>query len=519
MENREACEFMRCRRQSPIYAETSCEFSLPDYLGDVRKILLTDAQVRPAGKFSDGDGVELPGIVTYNVIYLDADGEISSAGFSSEYDLKCKYPSEGYCDAFADTELTGYSIRLTGPRKIMAKGNIKCNVKLVESVCATVTGSAFEEGNRVETATRAVNFENIGCSSVLEREYAEPLVKLEGAIADEVKVVYTKAEGRVDSISASEGAVTMKGELRVSAVIKNGDEPAYSVTRSIPVDETVPFDDVKPDSELLGKIGIASAVCSVNADDIGSEVVASVIAELSAIGTCNTRVDLITDAYMTACVTENIYDDMYFTELVAHGKERGGCQGEMLRSEIDAVGLREIVCMNAVAKIDSAEAFDNSITVCGNVQFYGICSTVNDDASSYIGVKIDAPFKQNVKFGCRIPTNSLIEPRVEVHGVCGTVDADKIYGSCDVTVDASVILEGRERVLSSSVAREELPFERRRSTVTVYYPESGETLFGIAKKFHTTSAAIAESNSLSEAVMSGGSDSVLSGVRRLMIYE
>ena len=102
MENKEMRQITRCRRQAPVYAESGCEYLMPDYLPDVRKILMTDAQIRPAGKFTDGDGTEFPGIVTYNVIYLDHEGEIASASFTSEYDLRCKYPTDAYTDAVAE---------------------------------------------------------------------------------------------------------------------------------------------------------------------------------------------------------------------------------------------------------------------------------------------------------------------------------------------------------------------------------------------------------------------------------
>jgi hypothetical protein len=52
----------------------------------------------------------------------------------------------------------------------------------------------------------------------------------------------------------------------------------------------------------------------------------------------------------------------------------------------------------------------------------------------------------------------------------------------------------------------------------VYYPESKESLFSVAKKFHTTSAKIAEDNKLSAETLAGyNKDGTLSGVKKLII--
>ena len=68
------------------HVESTAEYVLPDYLGDVRKILFTSASVRPAGKLVGGDRVECSGIVAYNMIYLDAEDNLSSAEFTSDFD-------------------------------------------------------------------------------------------------------------------------------------------------------------------------------------------------------------------------------------------------------------------------------------------------------------------------------------------------------------------------------------------------------------------------------------------------
>ena len=110
----------------------------------------------------------------------------------------------------------------------------------------------------------------------------------------------------------------------------------------------------------------------------------------------------------------------------------------------------------------------------------------------------------------------IFEPCVSAHAASGTIDTEKVYASCDLTLEIRTAASSSLRVLSTCNARTDLPFAKDGATVTVYYPDRGETLYSIAKRFHTTVASIAEKNSLSEAVMAGDTDAPLAD--KLLIY-
>ena len=86
METKTDVSFTRNIKCADVYTESQADYALPDYLGDVRKILFTEAALRPSGRFAGGDEVEFSGVVVYNVVYLDAENNLSSAEFTSDYD-------------------------------------------------------------------------------------------------------------------------------------------------------------------------------------------------------------------------------------------------------------------------------------------------------------------------------------------------------------------------------------------------------------------------------------------------
>ena len=112
MEYKGSKDFLRCERRGDVYTETSADHSLPDYNGDVRRILYTNAAVHPSGSFENGDSVDFSGIVAYDIVYVDSENRINSASFSSDYDFTVKCNPDGFSSAHADVSVAAYSFRL-----------------------------------------------------------------------------------------------------------------------------------------------------------------------------------------------------------------------------------------------------------------------------------------------------------------------------------------------------------------------------------------------------------------------
>ena len=513
-------EFNKIISHKDVYTDSSAEYILPDYNGDVRKILLTKAEVHPSGKFAEGDEMEFSGIVVYNVVYTDSENKISSVNFTSDYEYAVKCSHEKLKDAYSDTRVANYQIRLIGPRKISAKATLSSSVSVVESEEILVVGSAFEKNSLPEMATAVVKCRNLLSSASVEREYAESVEHLDGAIADEVRIVYCSADVSVDNIEVGNDHLTLFGKLKMMAIISNAEAPAYPVEKTVPIEAEIPFEGISNDMRFIPEITVTSVKGTVNADDTGSDIVMSVIVEFSALAERNDTMELISDAYNTTCVTENTYTDFDYEELCDVVLIRDNFSAEIARDGIDAENIREIVLSDVTAKIESSEIGDEGVLINGEFRFCAITSDINDDGSVlYSSLKISAPYSKNVKINLQNAGNLRANTKVLPKNVSVTLDANNLYVSASVDVFVEVISGKIRRVLSSCDEREELPFEKRGPRVTVYYPSSNETLFSVAKKFHVTSMKLAEDNSLTESVSktSDASEYKLSSIKRLII--
>ena len=65
--------------------EISTEYTLPDYLPDITKLLRVSARVETPSKYINSDSADYDGTIIYNIIYATSDGEIKNAEIKDDF--------------------------------------------------------------------------------------------------------------------------------------------------------------------------------------------------------------------------------------------------------------------------------------------------------------------------------------------------------------------------------------------------------------------------------------------------
>ncbi len=517
MEYKRTNDFQGCRRIGDIYTECGSDYSLPDYNGDVRRILFTDARVYPSGSFDNGDSVDFSGIVTYNMVYSDSENRINSVSFSSDYDFTVKCNEQTYESASADISVASYNMRLIGPRKISAKATVAAGVTITESLDTAPEGTAFETADMPEVECVCVDSFVKRSSESTEREYAEELIRLDGAILDELSVIYSDAECVIDSVSAEEGGAALRGNLRIYALVKNGDEPPFTAEKSIRIDESIPISALMPEQKALARVSVGSVRASINADENGCAVAVSVILDMACESIGNQRIELVTDAYRKDCEVANSFENFVASELVTVISEREEMSSCIPRDNIEVEAPAEIICLRAIPKINSASVSDSVARLAGEIRYNGIIiSDDGDGKTSCHPFKTTVEFEKNVNINCQNSEKLKVLPSVVCCQGSITFDENNICLSSAAHIKLIVTEDINLKVLSRSDIIADSEIDNDASKITVYYPECGEGLFEIAKKFHTTVEKLTEDNSAAVRAMSG--DAVAKAAHKLLIF-
>ncbi len=505
------------RMLSSVGHECTGEYILPDYNTDIKRVLHVGCRTVPSGGFVNGDSLELCGVIVYDVVYLDAEGEITSLDFCTDYSIKVKCDSDKYIDSHAKIDVSSYNIRLSGPRKISARASLQASVHILEQSICEPTGDVFESFEP-QIATETMPVRSAAFSERVEREYAEQICQLDAVIADEVHILRTECVISKCSARIADGSVEHKGEMDVSALIKIDGQVPFLRSISIPISNIIALEGVPADAEVGVDTVVTSMTCNIVPNDDGVSIVASVITDSRAWSFFNTPICLLTDCYLKDRAVENEYVDFSSVEHIDTVPSTEEINAELPITENDIGDIRNFLMMSAVPRVEGTNVSGDSLAIEGQIRFSGIaCQVSEDNSPGYSAVKYDVPFSINVNNNLQNLEGCRVECCVNASDVSAVVDDKGVYLKCILSVTSHLSREHRKRILSSSSALDET-FDVDDSVVTVYYPKDGDTLFDIARRYHTSVDEIAMANRLDESVFASGNIPLgLHGLRKLII--
>jgi hypothetical protein len=398
----------------------------------------------------------------------------------------------------------------------MAKATLESDVRLIENEELVIMGDATGESPELATARTLVR-----CASqhtLGEREYAEPLCNIEGALEDEIEVLFVDAAAKELTVTPDGEGRTLSGGLLVRALIKNADKEPTMYERVIEISEPIDFEYASSDVGTRVGATVTSLVTTVNAEEDGVSVVASLICEYTLYTEGNTDITVVTDGYCTDFAVDNEYGDFYYTELMDTVKLEDEIKGEIMRESCGCEKARAISCATGTLRNVSAHVDGDKLKIEGEIRFSGVaCEENGEGEPTFAAFRLDLPFEKYVNLNCHYSENVRAECTVEVVRADVELDATAVYPSAALATYISLVEDKRVRRLAvSNLSGERLIPEANR--VHVIFPEASDTLFEIAKRYHTTVSHVAAVNALTEeCVSTSAHPSSLFGIKRLII--
>lgn len=509
--------FKQDRILTNIISESSGEYVLPDYKGDVRKILLTKAKAVPTGKYPGQGRVEYVGNVIYSVVYLDGENRLCGVEFSTDYQLDVKCDEENYVDSICHTRVANFNIRLMGPRKFNAKANLESSVNMSETRTLSVEGDAATRDD-AELYSETVS---VGASLIGEtkgREYKESVCDIDGAIEEEVEILLINTEPRVNSVTVRDGEADVLGEVLLTVLISRNEEMPYTVSAKIPISERVSVEGIREGMEATGYMYVTETAPSFTESEEGVTLFAEISVDVEVFASVSEDVVVYRDMYLCDSETENKYGVFTYPTPYEQFSLAENVSLETPVSECGIEKIRNVVYGIASVIPEEINVSEKAVNIKGKIRVSGIACEINEAGGlEYAPIKFDSYVDINANNSCQIKNGNVKNSDIRVRDFCITNDADKIYtsfalelrGSCCGSKDITALISS---FISGSYDK------RDKSEVVVYYPESDDTLFGIAKKYHTTAMDIASANSLTESVFNSmGQTGALSGIKKLII--
>ena len=510
-------EYIIGREINALRCESIGEYALPDYNTDVKKLLSIRTCAFPTGKFVGDDLLEFSGTVGYEVVYLDAENSITHTEFSTDYEAAVRISSDTYCDSDIKTSVSACNVRLIGPRKFSVKCSLDSDVRIAEKRVYAVGGDAFIEYEpEIVSGTAQVFSPVFGVGDV--REISEEITSFDGVIVDEVEVLLCDVTSEIGSVDATESGAAVKGNIKASVLYKNGDDIPKSVEKVIPYSQEIAGDGFLECGALEGYVDITSAKASVNPTEEGVAIAIALSFVPKIYAKKNSEIDIVADAYLKERGSDNEYSEFAYTEHICTERSESNFVGEYHFDDGEIDKIDAIIHSDGTARVDLCEILDSAVKIAGEIKFSAIACQISEDGEyNYLPIKFALPFEHNVNINCQKHDNMRVIPNVSVRDVKMDVSENNLSVSAALFVCISLFSEKRQRCLGASYLTDE-EFRRDESVVTVYYPDASESLFDIAKRFHTSAKSIAEANRLTETVFASQTSAVGGmGIKKLLI--
>lgn len=467
---------IKLEREMKITHDCGGEFTLPDYVPAIGRMLSAECDPAPEGvylKESEGRGVEaeLGGIATFRILYVPEEGGgIHGVTVPCDYDTNVVIgPVSGPVTCRASTSPENVFCRVTAPRKLQLRCRLGSRITVLSSSDAEINDD-FADGMEVRRG-------GISAMSVASGVSRDLLCssELDGLPEGAVPVLCRANVNVTECKPVSSGEYRCRGDITVDCLYSKDGETGTLRDR-IGFDEIVTIDGDIPDETVPVRGSGTVTSAEIHTDDSGSRV--EVVYELEIEVISPLTANVVYDAYSCASPVATEYEDIEYLSPSA-------CMtGNVSVNERVPKNVSGRVCsLSARADISGATSEHGRIRVSGELR--GNALILSD------GEYDVTPW--SVPWSYELPVSAADDGELAAWGSANvtslSVRADgELAVDAELTVSVTAASIRREHVLASvKTAGEPYP---ARGGFTVYYPSRNETVWDIAKHFHVPTAAV-----------------------------
>lgn len=495
--NSYSAPFVNTRMSSDV----SEEFTLADYYPEVRRVISVTAKAIPEGKFISGNEIDCDGIVAFTVTYLGEDGTVASVPFtiqftqSSSLPVSDGIPGEIICDSTVDNP----SCRVTAPRRLALKAHVSTRVFAPQALEAAVA-IVDDQGNPMNGAELFTMEEKCTEIPTVRLYYGAASGSVSQDIPDRACDRAVNADGIVSIIEAraEEGRVLVRAEAVVTLLCQDQNGIYYNINEKAPFEVEVPVTE-----SSVGDRAVASAVTTsveVEMDEGGLSFDLEYdmdvqVAKLVRVNICNDIFSTDYESDVETAMTQ-VYSPVKFMnghltqsgELKRHGEAK---QGEY------------VVSTNATATADGLSSANGKLTLDGTIN---VQSAVAQDGE-IVTEDGKIPFSYTTD-SASDASNPVYRADVQIVSASARIEGGVLNITAELAITISVLDSSTVPTVTKVVLHTGTPREKTPG-VKIYFPEPGEEVWNLCKKYGCSRRTLEKLNGWSENIQNIGASPVI----------
>ncbi len=485
---REETALTAAQHLSTVSHEAGSDFTLPDYMPAIRRVISVEASPLPDNRFLSGNALEFGGTIAYSVLYIGEGGELFCAPLTEEYTASTALPESAAVDAAAaamDTVVENVTCRVTAPRRLTLRCRMKTKIAVL--LPRTITERVSDVGGGRLTPADEIAIERLTAEAhdtLLSR--GELTAAASGTLPARGKVIRCAGAVRVEEAVAGAGAVTARGDVIVTAICLSPEGTYVCHTSKAPFSETVTVPSAEM-GDMARAWGRAASVTVTPGEDGGTwEVEYDLEAE------CARAVirPYTADLFSTDCTAAVEFEEADSLRLLRCGQNALTVTGEGGRQSKAAAG-DTVLDTRALCTPERVEVQNGRLTVSGTCAVNVLILTEGDVLSE----EFTLPFRCE----CDSPAEAsdlLWRCHVETVDASARPEGDKLAVRLELSVSLSALGRERIRCVDTVVLHKGESRKADDGCIRICYPDVGETIWEIAKRYGVSRRTICAQNGI-----------------------
>ena len=505
---------------SAQYGKTMVESDIivPDVKPDILKILHVDAAASITQKNVQQDKVVIQGNIMLNILYIpdsDVSGRVKSMTntqmFTHVSDAVGVRPN---MSLFCEAEVEDIESSYINSRKMNVRATVGVNIKVFNSMDIEIAND-MQASDKLQTKgeiIRACNMVFEGEKEIILREQIEvPATK--APIADLLKI---DAKVNERELMMVENKVVVKGDVDINILyssvdfVKNEGEEFDKEVETINFTEHQPqfnevlsIDGIKESMEGEIDYSVKEIYFDINEDMAGDRRLVNIeITICASVHVCETlEINSIEDAYTIDGEIE-IKKGMYNIEQMIGKSATQISHRDLAEISADMPSISQIVNCKAKPMVNGIKVENGKAFVEGVIDTHIMYLTA-DNENPVCAIAHKSDFTQAIEIA-GMEDKVMCEAKLEVEHLSFNMTTDReVELRFVIGFEVKAVKAAKTEIIEEIFWMEEVKIDPRPSIV-IYFVQSGDTLWDIAKRYKTTVASIIKNNNLESDLLNIG---------------
>ncbi|MBQ5602514.1 MAG: DUF3794 domain-containing protein [Clostridia bacterium] len=481
--------YSRVFQKSREIIECSRDFILPDFYADIKRIIGSSGSISPEGCFVEGTKVSMSGTLTTRVLFIDDENKLRALTFTQDYSASIPISDSslyGDVSVFCCPVLENVSVKTVNPRKVSVRGRIDANLKIWKNISVSPEMTDISESG---DACPEMKREKIKCVRPFslwegDLELSED-ISLDGEAEE---IIFCDAKSEVNECLAENDAITVKGSIALDVIYMPAKAPEpIHIHRHLPFTRTLESEFASLDSLVCCACAyVRSLDCNIASANGGenNKIEIDVAYTLAVNGAGIASCEYVSDMYIPAFAVKNESEKINFASDPV--KTTKAVRVESCTDSVIPEGST-IVLTSVNPTVDSISGDEGVKSALGS----SIITVVYKDSDGiYSSQSFSGDFALELKDVADFDEYIFL---LRVSQINARIDEGRLCVGYDLEINIlSWKSETSEIIKTSQIIGEDLSESRK--PFTVYYPQKGEALWEVGKKYNVELSALAASN-------------------------